>query len=112
VTKALAGAGHDVIDTRDVGLRGHPDAIVQARATADGRITIAGDLDFADALRFPPGTHPGIVVLRVPDSWNSRLRAERTAAGIAEVGLDVIAGAIVIIEPTRTRIFRADRDRR
>lgn len=111
MTKALVGAGHDVIDARDVGLRGHPDAVVQARATADGRITVAGDLDFADALRFPPDTHPGIVVLRVPDSWNSRLRAERIVTGIAEAGLDVIASAIVIIEPTRTRIFRADRAR-
>jgi predicted nuclease of predicted toxin-antitoxin system len=104
-TLALRAAGHDVTDVRDVGLRGRPDSEVQARAVEEDRIVAAADLDFANALRFPPGTHPGIIVLRVPDSWDSRARAERLVSGIGEAGADTLRGAIVIVEPDRMRIF-------
>ena len=103
----LAAAGHDVLDVRDAGLRGQPDMVVQSRAFAEGRVLVAADLDFANALRFPPGSHPGIVILRVPDDWGSRARAERLMAGLEETGAARIQGAIVIIEPARTRVFTA-----
>jgi hypothetical protein len=61
-----------------------------ARAVEEDRIVAAADLDFANALRFPPGTHPGIVVLRVPDAWESRARAERLVSGIGEAGADTL----------------------
>jgi hypothetical protein len=41
------------------------------------RIIVEGDTDFANALRFPPGTHSGIVVLRLPNDWRPPDRAER-----------------------------------
>jgi len=30
-------------------------------------MVVAGDVDFANTLRFPPGSHPGILVLRLPN---------------------------------------------
>ena len=105
VTRLFAAGGHDVLDARDAGLRGHPDAAILARATAEQRIVASGDLDFANALRFPPGSHPGIVVLRVPDDWPAQRKAERLLAAMQEVDADRIAGAIVIVEPLRLRIF-------
>jgi predicted nuclease of predicted toxin-antitoxin system len=68
VTRALVAAGHDVVDVRDVGLRGASDDAIAARARATSSIVVSGDLDFSNALRFPPGTHPGIVVTRLPDA--------------------------------------------
>ena len=104
-TLVLRARGHDARDVREVGLRGHPDSEIQARAVEEQRIVAAADLDFADARRFPPGTHPGIVVLRVPNSWDSKARAERLASGVDEAGAEMLRGAIVIVEPDRVRLL-------
>jgi predicted nuclease of predicted toxin-antitoxin system len=105
VTRALSEAGHDVVDARDAGLRGAPDEEVHAHSVSTGRIVVAGDTDFANALRFPPGSHPGIVVLRVPNVWTPRERADRLAAALDESTLAKTDGAIVIVEPARVRVL-------
>jgi len=68
VTRALVAAGYDVVDVRDVGLRGASDDAIASRARETSSIVVSGDLDFSNALRFPPGTHPGIIVARLPDA--------------------------------------------
>jgi len=104
-TRALAAAGHDVVDVRDVGLRGSSDDQVFARAQAEGRVLVSADLDFANALRFPPGTHAGIVVTRLSDLATTAAAAI-LAAAIADLG-ESLAGAIVVVEPARVRTFGA-----
>ena len=104
VTRALASAGHDTVDVRDAELRGATDAAIARTATAEGRVVVAGDIDFANALRFPPGTHPGIIVLRLPNGWSPRERAERLLAALDPTLLRALSGAIIIIEPNRVRM--------
>jgi len=104
VTRALIAAGHDVVDVRGVGLWGATDDAIAARAQATSSIVVSGDLDFSNALRFPPGTHPGIVVARLPDAIPPADMAARIVAAIAAVGAD-LAGAITIVEATRVRVF-------
>lgn len=103
VTRALAVA-HDVLDVRDVGLRGASDDAIAAYARAGLRIVVSGDLDFSNALRFPPGTHPGIVVARLPDVLSPGEMAALIVTAIADVG-DDLTGAITIVEPSRIRVF-------
>lgn len=105
VTRVLVGAGHDVPDGRDGGLRGAPDTAVMARAIAEGRFLVSADLDFSNVLAFPPGSHPGIAVLRVPDEWSPLRRAERVLSGLLDAGIENLPGAIVIIEPARVRLL-------
>jgi predicted nuclease of predicted toxin-antitoxin system len=104
VTRALVAAGHDVVDVRDVGLRGASDDAIAARARETSSIVVSGDLDFSNALRFPPGTHPGIVVARLPDTIASADVAARIVVAIAAVGAD-LKGAITIVEATRVCVF-------
>jgi len=108
VTRAFAAAGHDVVDVRDIGLRGAPDEAIAAHANAHGRIVVSGDLDFSNALRFPPGSHPGIVVARLPDVFAPDAIAATIVDAIAAVG-DELRGSITIVEPTRIRVFGASR---
>jgi predicted nuclease of predicted toxin-antitoxin system len=103
VARALTAAGHEALDVRDAGLRGHSDDDVFARAKLEERLLLTADLDFANALRFPPGTHPGIVVLRVPDDWSAAERAERLTAALREVGADQLRGAVSSVEPDEVR---------
>ncbi|HET7505226.1 MAG TPA: DUF5615 family PIN-like protein [Kofleriaceae bacterium] len=104
VTRALVAAGHDVADARDVGLRGASDDGIAARARETSSIIVSGDLDFSNALRFPPGTHPGIVVARLPHASSPADMAARIVEAIVAVGAD-LKGAITIVEATRVRVF-------
>jgi predicted nuclease of predicted toxin-antitoxin system len=105
VTTVLVAAGHDAVDARDSGLRGASDATVHTRAVTEARIVVSGDTDFANALRFPPGSHPGIIVLRIPNEWTPSERARRLAIVLDDDLLAVLAGAIVIVEPARVRVL-------
>lgn len=100
----LGELGHDVADARDIGLRGRPDREVAARALDEARVILSADMDFSNRLAFPPGSHVGVVVLRVPDERNSARRAERLADGLEDAGEAALAGAIVVIEAARCRI--------
>jgi predicted nuclease of predicted toxin-antitoxin system len=106
VATALAAAGHDTLDARDCGLRGAPDGTVHARAVSEDRVLVSGDTDFANTLRFRPGTHPGIVVLRVPNEWSPAERAHRLVHALDEALLATIAGTTVIVAPARVRVLR------
>ena len=66
-TAILASAGHDVDTVTHEGLIGAPDQNVVAAATAAGRILISLDRGLGDIRAYPPGSHAGIVVLRLTD---------------------------------------------
>lgn len=106
VTRELPAAGHDATDVRDVGLRGAPDDHVFARALSEQRIVISGDVDFANTLRFPPGSHVGIVVLRLPNDWSPDARARRALLAIADVLPELAEGALAVVDPKRVRLLR------
>ena len=105
VGRRLVSDGHDVADVRDVGLRGRPDDEVFAHAIEENRILVSGDIDFANALRFPPGSHSGIFVLRLPTDWEPTSRADRAAAAIAEALTYAAIGALVIVTASRVRVL-------
>jgi predicted nuclease of predicted toxin-antitoxin system len=63
----LAGAGRDVDSVVGEGLAVAPDSDVVAAATTAGRILISLDRGLGDIRAHPPGSHSGIVVLRLPD---------------------------------------------
>ena len=63
----LRQAGHTAEDVRDVGLRGHNDDDVFAYAQATQAILVTADKGFANVLSYPPGTHAGLIVVRVPE---------------------------------------------
>ncbi len=61
----LAGLGFDAVHVRDVGLASASDEKIFRYAQKNGRIILTRDLDFADTVRFRPGKHQGIIVMRV-----------------------------------------------
>lgn len=69
----LAALNHDVDSVRQEGLAGHDDPDVWAAAQAAGRFLITQDLDFSDARKFGPGTHHGLLLVRLPDAGRSAL---------------------------------------
>ena len=71
----LVALGHDVDTAPSEGLAGHEDPEVWAGAQAAGRVLITQDLDFSDVRVFAPGTHHGLILVRLRAPSRARLRA-------------------------------------
>jgi len=101
----LARAGHDVDTVNKEGMTGAPDRDVVAAATAAGRILISLDVGMADIRAYPPGSHAGIVVLRVSDqSAVTVTKAISDLTGLAEPAS--LTGAIAVLQRGLLRIRR------
>jgi predicted nuclease of predicted toxin-antitoxin system len=62
---SLREFGHDVHTVPDEGLAGSIDSEVWAAAQREERFLITQDLDFSNIRQFAPGTHSGILLVRL-----------------------------------------------
>ncbi len=102
----LRAAGQEAQDVRDVGLRGRPDTDVFDYAVTRGLALISGDLGFGNLLDFPLGTHPGIIVVRVPNEVPTATLNELIVWTAQNLSVDDLDGNLVIVEPHRIRLRR------
>lgn len=102
----LRQAGYQAEDVRDVGLRGHTDEEIFAYAQAHGATLITADKGFTNILQFPPGTHAGIIVLRVPNELPTDEVNRELLRALADVEGENLHGLLIIVEVGRTRIRR------
>ena len=58
-------AGRDALSVFDEHLQGCKDDVIFETCKKEKRILITLDLDFSDIRAYPPGTHLGIIVLRM-----------------------------------------------
>lgn len=101
----LASAGHDVDTVSAEGLTGAPDPDVVAAATGAERILISLDVGMADIRAYPPGSHAGIVVLRVSDQSAATVtKAISDLASLAEPAS--LTGAVAVLQRGLLRIRR------
>lgn len=101
----LTQRGHDVDTVLDESLVGATDRDVVAAAAAGNRLLITLDRGLGDIRAFPPGSHAGIVVLRLADqSASSTLSALEEIAGSPE--LPTLSGAVVVVQRGMLRIRR------
>jgi predicted nuclease of predicted toxin-antitoxin system len=105
----LRQAWHATEDVRDVGLRGRSDQEIFDYAQVQGAILITADKGFANILHFPPGTHAGIVVVRVPNELPTQKVNQELLRGLADLKGEELSGLLVIIEVGRTRIRHPNR---
>jgi len=104
--EVLRQAEHEAEDARDVGLRGHSDQEVFDHAQVQGAILVTADKDFANILRFPLGSHAGIIVVRVPDRLPTQRVNEELLQALERLKQQKLTGALVIVEVGRIRIRR------
>lgn len=74
-------------------------------ATAADRIVVTLDRGFGDVRRYPPGAHPGIVVLRVT-SPDARTVSDALKAFLANEDLGDLTGCVVVVRGHLVRIRR------
>lgn len=101
----LRSAGHEADRVHDEGISGASDVTLWKRVCAEGRLLITLDLDFADIRRYPPGSHPGILLLRPRSrSRPAVLRVPRRVFG--ERQLESLSGCLAVADETQSRIRR------
>jgi predicted nuclease of predicted toxin-antitoxin system len=65
VASRLVAMGHDAQTVVEEGIAGKADLQVWEAAQREGRFLITQDMHFSDARRFAPGTHEGILLVRL-----------------------------------------------
>ena len=105
LAESLADIGHDVDTVVGEGLRGRLDAIVWDAARAEQRFFITQDLDFSDVRAFQPGSHPGVMVVRLHAPTRRRL-LDRVRAVIDSIDIATWAGCLVVVSDHRIRVRR------
>lgn len=65
LARELRGLGHDVHSVREEGLEGQMDGRIWQAAQGENRFLITQDLDFSDVRKFRPGTHCGLLLVRL-----------------------------------------------
>ena len=101
----LAALGHDVDNVRQEGMAGCPDPDVWAAAQAAGRFLLTQDLDFSDLRRFRPGTHHGLLLVRLPEA--GRLALTRHIAELFRTeNIEAWKSCFVVLSGHKLRVLR------
>jgi predicted nuclease of predicted toxin-antitoxin system len=101
----LSALGHDVDTVADEDLTGEIDEVVWKAAQAEGRFWITQDMDFSDVRMFAPGTHCGILLIRLDDT-----KFEVVTAFVMRIfqeePVEDWAGCFVVASDTKLRVSR------
>ncbi|TAK37357.1 MAG: hypothetical protein EPO28_12090 [Saprospiraceae bacterium] len=65
LAEMLQAGGHDAATVPSQNLEGKPDPLIFKVCSEEQRILVTLDKGFSDIRRYPPGTHPGFIVLRL-----------------------------------------------
>jgi predicted nuclease of predicted toxin-antitoxin system len=103
----LTELGHEVDTVVTEGLAGAIDRAVLAAATSEGRVLFTLDRGLGDIRAYAPGTHGGIVVLRVDDQA-TRALLMTLQAFVENHDVDGLAGCLVIVRGHLVRIRRPE----
>ena len=105
IATRLRELGHDVHTAEQESLSGCGDSELWAHAQQEGRTLITQDLDFSDSRRFTPGTHHGVVLVRLHSPSRLRL-VERLEEVFQGEAVNEWAGCFVVVTDQKIRVRR------
>ena len=105
LTASLAALGHEVDNVRLENLTGRPDPEVWKAAQNSDRLLITQDLDFSDIRTFAPGTHHGLILvrLRLP---GRRALASRLVDIFKTQAVDTWSRCFVLVTDRKVRVHK------
>jgi len=103
LAEALAATGHDVDTIPKEGLTGAPDATVWQASQQAKRFFITQDLDFSDLRQFRPGTHDGLLLLRLANPGRRHL-IDRLRTLFATEEVESWRGCFVVATDLKVRV--------
>ena len=103
----LKSLGHDVHTLHDELLLGHADKEIWETAQMESRFLITQDLDFSDLRQFAPGSHHGILLVRLR-SPNRRDLVERIGEMFQKENVGEWAGCFVVATERKIRVLKPE----
>ncbi len=102
---ALTLLGHDTDTVPQEQLTGRDDSTVWQAAQKHGRFLITQDLDFSDVRRFRPGTHCGLLLVRLREPGRKALY-RRVLALFQTEDVNEWAGCFIVATEHKIRVRR------
>jgi predicted nuclease of predicted toxin-antitoxin system len=103
--EVLTQLGHDVDSVPQEALTGQPDAKVWDATQIAQRFLVTQDLDFSDVRRFSPGTHQGILLVRLSNPSRRHL-IERIHGVFSVEAVETWRQCFVVVTDLKIRIQR------
>jgi len=99
----LAALGHHVDNVRLERIAGGADPAVWQAAQSGSRLLITQDLDFSDIRKFAPGTHHGLLLVRM--RLPGRLALAKRLCSIFETeAVEIWARSFVLVTDRKVRL--------
>lgn len=95
--------GHDVDTVPAERMSGRPDAEIWQAVCSEDRFLVTQDLDFSDTRRFAPGTHAGLLLVRLREPGAKALAA---AIGAVATEISTWYGCFVVLTDNKIRVKR------
>ena len=100
---ALEQLGNDVTTAAEENLLSRPDIEIASAACRENRILLTLDIEFADLRKYPPGSHPGIILFR-PISLGPLSVNAFISNFSKEMDFSKFCGCVVVVDPARVRV--------
>lgn len=105
LAEELRKLGYDTHTSPEKGLAGAIDPTIWAAAQSEGRFLITQDLDFSDIRRFAPGTHAGILLMRLRNP--GRIALTQTVAYLFRYEeVAAWSGCFIVATERKVRVHR------
>ena len=105
LANVLQSMGNDVHTTFDEGLIGRPDQDIWKVTQDEKRFLITQDLDFSDANQFVPGTHYGILLVRL-NSPNRESLVARVTQVFQTEKVEEWGGCFIVATERKVRVLK------
>jgi predicted nuclease of predicted toxin-antitoxin system len=105
LVSVLTRFGHDVDTVRAEELTGRADPDVWSAAQASHRFLITQDLDFSDMRQYTPGTHAGLLLVRLTKPGRNAL-FERVSGVFHTERVEDWDGCLVVATEHKVRVRR------
>jgi predicted nuclease of predicted toxin-antitoxin system len=103
LSRLLNELGHTVHTVRQEALAGHPDSEIWRVVQVEERFPITQDLGFSDVRKFVPGTHHGILLLRLHTPNRENL-IQRVVELFREENVDAWRACLVVATENKVRV--------
>lgn len=101
----LSALGHDVETVKRERLNGRPDPEIWPAAQQENRFLITQNLDFSDIRRFKPGSHGGLLLVRLIKPGQKAL-TERIHQLFQTEETETWRGCFIVATEVKLRIHR------
>lgn len=103
----LEELGHEAHTVHEERLNGHVDADIWTAAQKESRFLITQDMDFSDLRKFAPGSHHGILLVRL-HSPNRRNLLGRIAEVFRSESVGEWAGCFVVATERKIGVLKPE----